>query len=101
MFDCFGVRFEKKPNFQNGQKRRENRTNMDIILLVLAKPVGKHGITLVHITHPPLVSKRCKLGRLNFETTCQNNKRNQICAKPHKYWAIPKEMMLASKTQFR
>ena len=33
MLDCSGVRFvpqvlEKKPNFQNDQKRRENRTNM-------------------------------------------------------------------------
>ena len=34
--------FEKKPNFQNGQKSRENRTNMDIILSFLAKPVDKN-----------------------------------------------------------
>ena len=59
MFDCFSVRFvapfwKKKPNFQNGQKSRKNRTNMDIILSFLAKPVDKHGITLVHITYPPL-----------------------------------------------
>ena len=27
---------------------------MDIILLVLAKPLDKHGTTLVHITYPPL-----------------------------------------------
>ena len=27
---------------------------MDIILSFLAKPVDKHGITLVHITYPPL-----------------------------------------------
>ena len=46
--------FEKKPNFQNGQKSRENRTNMDIILSFLAKPVDKHGITLVHITYLPM-----------------------------------------------
>ena len=32
---------------------------MDIILSFLAKPVDKHGITLVHITHPPL---RCRPG---------------------------------------
>ena len=60
MFDCFGVRFvplfliKKKPNFQNGQKSRENRTEIDIILSFLAKPLDKHGVTLVHITYPPL-----------------------------------------------
>ena len=27
---------------------------MDIILSFLTKPVDKHGITLVHITYPPL-----------------------------------------------
>ena len=27
---------------------------MDIILLFLAKPLDKHGTTLVHITYPPL-----------------------------------------------
>ena len=37
------------------KKRRENRTNMDIILLILAKTLDKHGTTLVHITYPPLV----------------------------------------------
>ena len=46
--------FRKKSNFQNGQKSRENRTNIDIILSFLAKSVDKHGITLVHITYPPL-----------------------------------------------
>ena len=29
---------------------------MDIILLFLAKPLDKHGTTLVHITYPPLVN---------------------------------------------
>ena len=29
-------------------------TNMDIILLFLAKPLDKHGTKLVHITYPPL-----------------------------------------------
>ena len=38
------------------KKQDKNRTNMDIILLFLAKPVDKHGITAVHITYPPLVS---------------------------------------------
>ena len=47
--------FRKKPNFQNGQKGRENRTNMDIILIFLAKPLDKHGITLVHISYPPVI----------------------------------------------
>ena len=51
MFDRCVVRFvspfsKKKSNFQNGQKSRENWTNMDIILSFLAKPVDKHGITL-------------------------------------------------------
>ena len=36
-----------------------SKTNMDIILSFLATPVDKHGITLVHITHPPL---RCRPG---------------------------------------
>ena len=35
-------------------KSRENRTHMDIILLFLTKQLDKHGITLVHITYPPL-----------------------------------------------
>ena len=59
MFDCCVVRFvspfsKKKSNFQNGQKSRENRTSLDIILSFLAKPVDKHGITLVYIPYPPL-----------------------------------------------
>ena len=29
---------------------------MDIILLILEKPLDKHGTTLVHITYPPLLS---------------------------------------------
>ena len=29
---------------------------MDIIVLILAKPLDKHGTTLVHITYPPLIS---------------------------------------------
>ena len=49
--------FRKKPNFQNGQKNRENRTNMDITLSFLSKPVDKHGITLVYYSYPPL---RCR-----------------------------------------
>ena len=58
MFDCFGVRFvllfsKKKPNFHNDQKRQEFRTNMDIILLFLAK-LDKHDIRLVPINYLPL-----------------------------------------------
>ena len=60
MFDCFGVRlvplFSKKNRLSKWPKSRENMTNMDIILLFLAKPLDKHGITLVHITYPPLPS---------------------------------------------
>ena len=29
---------------------------MDIILLILAKSLDKHGTTLVHMTYPPLIS---------------------------------------------
>ena len=47
--------FEKMPDFQNDQRSRENRTNMDIILLFLAKQPDKHGITPLHITIPPLM----------------------------------------------
>ena len=70
MLDCFDVRFvppilKKKPNLQNDQKSRENRTNMDIILSFLAKLVDKHGITLLHITNPPL-SFLCYLNVLAF-----------------------------------
>ena len=59
MFDCFGVRFvppfsKKKAKLSKWPKSRENRTNIDIILSFLAKPVDKHGTTLVHITYPPL-----------------------------------------------
>ena len=58
-FDCFGVRFvllfwKEKPNFQNGQKSQKNRTNMNMILLFLAKPLDKHGVRQVHITYTPL-----------------------------------------------
>ena len=38
---------------QNGQKNGENRTNMNIILLILADKIGT---TPVHITYPPLIS---------------------------------------------
>ena len=38
------------------KKAGENKTNKDIILLTLAKPLDKHGTTLVHIAYPPLIS---------------------------------------------
>ena len=64
MFDCFGVRFisqtQSKQSFQNDQKGWETRTNMDIILLFLAKPLDKYGTTLVHITYPPLLAALVK-----------------------------------------
>ena len=41
----------KKAKLSKWQKSRENRTNMDIILLFLAKPLDT---TLVYITYPPL-----------------------------------------------
>ena len=63
MFDCFGVRFvphfRKKAKLSKWPKSRENRTNIDIILSFLAKPVDKHGTTLVHITYPPLGLLAC------------------------------------------
>ena len=57
--DCFGIKFvplhSQKKKLLKWPKSRENRTNVDIILLFLAKPLDKHDITLVHITYPPLV----------------------------------------------
>ena len=57
MFDCCGVKvclsiFEKKAKLSNDQKSLENRTNMDIILSFLAKPVDKHGIPWKFIFYP-------------------------------------------------
>ena len=46
--DCFSIR--SVPPFTN--KSKENRTKLDIILLLLARPADKHGITLVHIANP-------------------------------------------------
>ena len=58
MFDCFGVRFvplfSKKSQTFKMAKKQGKRTNMDIILSFLAKPLDKHGITPVHVTYPPL-----------------------------------------------
>ena len=57
----FVLPFLKKSQlFQNGQKSRENRKNMGMILLFLDKPLGRHDITPVYITYPPLiVTKTC------------------------------------------
>ena len=58
MFDCFGVMFvplfSKKSQIPKWPKKPGNRTNMDITLSFLAKSLDKHGVTLVHITYPPL-----------------------------------------------
>ena len=58
MFDCFGVMlspyFRRKAKISKWPKKPGNRTNMDITLSFLAKSLDKHGITLVHITYPPL-----------------------------------------------
>ena len=62
MFDCFCMRFaapfsEKKADLSEWKKNPgENGTNVDIILLILAKSLDKHGTTLVHITYPSLIS---------------------------------------------
>ena len=77
VLDCFGVRCvppfsEKEPNFQNGQKSQENRTNMDLILLFSAKPLDKHGITLVHITYPPLLFRGAVIRRWTFISKFKN-----------------------------
>ena len=60
MFDWLGIRFvppfSKKAKLSKWQKSRENSTNMDIILSLLAKPLDKHSIIPVHITCLPLVS---------------------------------------------
>ena len=59
MFDCFGVRFapyfRKRTKLSKWPKKPGKRTNMDIMLPFLAKPLDKHGITPVHITYQPLV----------------------------------------------
>ena len=65
MFDCFGVRFVplflKKSQTFKMAKKPGKRTNMDIILSFLAKPLDKHGITPVHITYPPLSPESKKI----------------------------------------
>ena len=50
--------FRKKAKPYERQKSQESWTNMDIILLFLAKPLDKHGTTLIHITYPPLKNIR-------------------------------------------
>ena len=69
LFDCFGVR--SSPHFFKSQtfkmaKSRENRTNMDIILL--ANPLNKHRTTPVHITYSPL-EKTIYAEMITVETT--------------------------------
>ena len=58
LLDLFGATFvspiSKKAKLSKWPKILEDRTNMDIILLFLAKPLEKHGTTLVHMTYPPL-----------------------------------------------
>ena len=58
LFDYSGVRFvppfSKKAKLSKWPKSREARTNINIILSVLTKPLDKHGITLVHIIYPSL-----------------------------------------------
>ena len=49
---------KEKLNFQNGQeagKIGQTLTACLTMLLFLAKQLGKHGTTLVHITYPSLV----------------------------------------------
>ena len=62
MSDCFGVMFaplfKKKAKLSKRPKKPGNTTNLDITLSFLAKSLDKHGITLVHITYPPLNSHR-------------------------------------------
>ena len=65
LFDCFGATFLPHLIFEKSQtckteKSWENRTNMDIILLFLAKPLDKHGTTPVHITYLPFVTSATK-----------------------------------------
>ena len=60
LFECFGVRFllpfaKNKTKLSKWLTSREYRTNIDIILLFLGKPVDKRGITQVRITYPPLL----------------------------------------------
>ena len=44
---------------------------MDIILLFLAKPLDKHGTTLVHITYPPLLKTDVNNLKRNVESEKQ------------------------------
>ena len=46
--------FRKKAKIPKWPKKPGNRTNMDTTLSFLAKSLDKHGVTLVHITYPPL-----------------------------------------------
>ena len=57
---------KKKSKFENDQTSQENKTNMDIILLFLAKPLDKHDITLVHITYPSLILVRIRFSVFLF-----------------------------------
>ena len=59
MFDCFGVRFvplflKKSQTFKMAKRAGKIGQTWKIILPFLAKPLDKHGITLVPITYLPL-----------------------------------------------
>ena len=73
MFDCFSVRlvplFSIKAKISKWPKKSGNRTNMDITLSFLAKSLDKHGITLVHITYPPLNDEQREIKKLSARST--------------------------------
>ena len=65
---------KKSQTFRSGQKSRETRTNMDIILSFLGKLLDKHDITLVHITYPSLGNVFSLLPALLYDALPQNSK---------------------------
>ena len=72
--------FEQRwPKFHKSE-RWEDRTNMDMILLLLPKPVDKRVTTLVHITYSPLINRSgatysfYRVGRDTFKIPHPENK---------------------------
>ena len=57
---------------------------MDIILLFLAKPLDKHGITLVHITYTPLAKQSKAKQSKAKQSKAKQSKAKQSKAKQSK-----------------
>ena len=68
---------------------------MDIILLFLAKPLDKHGTTLVHITYPPLEDQISEekifwLSALNLKDIPYNGISCETLDRLHVKYVLPK-----------